>query len=74
MSGVLYVALQEANQIAVFAIDDAGKLAKQGEMPVAGGPSVMAVGYDRRILYVGQRDGQAEGQAGSRQEVIVLPE
>jgi 6-phosphogluconolactonase len=59
MSGVLYVALQEANQIAVFAIDDAGKLAKQGEMPVAGGPSVMAVGYDRRILYVGQRDGQA---------------
>ena len=59
MPSVLYVGLQEANKIALFAIDDGGTLAKQGEVPAAGGPSVMAVSPDRRVLYVGERSGPA---------------
>jgi 6-phosphogluconolactonase len=59
MAGVLYVGLQDGNKIAVFSIDDAGKLAQQGEVPAEGGPSVMAVSADRRMLYVGQRGGPA---------------
>jgi 6-phosphogluconolactonase len=51
--------LQEADKIAVFSIDDAGKLAKQSEVAAEGGPSVMAVGNDRRVLYVGGRGGPA---------------
>ena len=59
MPSMLYVGLQDADKIAMFAIDDAGKLTKQGEMPAPGGPSVMAVGPDRQMLYVGQRGGPA---------------
>lgn len=57
MPCVLYVGLQEADRIAVFAVDEAGNLAKQNEVPAAGGPSVMAVSNDRKVLYVGQRGG-----------------
>jgi 6-phosphogluconolactonase len=59
MPSMLYVGLQEADRIAVFAIDDEGRLAREGEAPAAGGPSVMAVGTDRRILYLGSRTGPA---------------
>jgi len=59
MPSVLYVGLQEADKIAVFAIDEAGKLSKQSEAAAAGGPSVMAVGNGRDVLYVGQRGGPA---------------
>ena len=59
MSSMLYVGLQEADKIAVLSIDDAGKLDKQGETPAEGGPSVMAVGLDGQLLYVGQRAGPA---------------
>ena len=59
MPSVLYVGLQDADKIAIFSIDDAGKLGKQSEVPVGGGPSVMAVGPDREMLYVGQRTGPA---------------
>ena len=38
MPSVLYVALQEADEIAVFVIDDAGKLTKQGEVPALAAP------------------------------------
>jgi len=57
MPNVLYVGLQDADKIAAFAIDGAGKLTKQGEMPAAGGPSVLAVSPDHQMLYVGQRGG-----------------
>jgi 6-phosphogluconolactonase len=56
---MLYVGLQDADKIAAFSIDDAGKLSKQGEVAIPGGPSVIAVGLDRRMLYVGQRAGPA---------------
>jgi 6-phosphogluconolactonase len=59
MPSVLYVGLQDADKIAVFSIDEAGKLAKQREVAAAGGPSVMAVSNDRQVLYVGQRGGPA---------------
>ncbi len=59
MRCVLYVGLQDADKIAVYSIDGAGKLARQDEVPAVGGPSVMAVGLDRRMLYVGQRAGPA---------------
>ena len=59
MPNMLYVGLQDADKIAVFSIDDAGRLGKQGEVPAEGGPSVMAASPDRRTLYVGQRDGPA---------------
>jgi 6-phosphogluconolactonase len=59
MPSVLYVGLQDADKIAVFSIDGAGRLGKLGEVSVEGGPSVMAVGPDSRMLYVGQRAGPA---------------
>src|SRR6185437_7920784 len=59
MPSALYVGLQDADKIAVFSMDGAGKLAKQGEAAAAGGPSVMAVGNNRRVLYVGQRGAPA---------------
>ncbi|HKT54181.1 MAG TPA: beta-propeller fold lactonase family protein, partial [Caulobacteraceae bacterium] len=55
MPSMLYVGLQDADKVAVFSTDAAGKLAKEGEVAAAGGPSVMAVGNDRKVLYVGQR-------------------
>jgi 6-phosphogluconolactonase len=57
MPSVLYVGLQDADKIAVFSIDAAGKLSKQSEAAAPGGPSVMALGNDRHVLYVGQRGG-----------------
>jgi 6-phosphogluconolactonase len=59
MPSVLYVGLQDADKIAVFSIDDAGKLARQSEVAATGGPSVMAVSSNRQVLYVGQRGGPA---------------
>lgn len=59
MPSALYVALQEADWNAAFAINKAGKLTKQGEVPAPGSPSVMAVSPDRQMLYVGQRVGPA---------------
>ena len=59
MPSVLYVGLQDTDKIAVFSIDDAGKLARLSEAAATGGPSVMAVSNDRQVLYVGQRGGPA---------------
>jgi len=56
----LYVCLQDDDKIAAFALDgDSGQLTPRGEVPAAGGPSVMALSPDRRTLYVGQRAGPA---------------
>jgi 6-phosphogluconolactonase len=56
MPHALYVCLQDEDKIAAFAIDaDSGRLTPQAEVPVAGGPSVMALSPDRRTLYVGTR-------------------
>ena len=56
MPHALYVCLQDDDKIAAFAMDaDSGHLTPQGEVAVAGGPSVMAISPDRRTLYVGHR-------------------
>jgi 6-phosphogluconolactonase len=60
MPYALYVCAQDDNKIIAFAMDaDSGRLTPQAELPVAGGPSVMAISPDRRTLYVGQRTGEA---------------
>src|SRR6266478_5943374 len=56
MPYALYVCLQDEDKIAAFAIDaDTGRLTRQAEAVVAGGPSVLAQSPDRHVLYVGHR-------------------
>src|SRR5690242_15347658 len=56
MPDFLYVCLQDEDKIATFAIDPAtGALARQADTAVAGGPSVLALSPDGRVLYAGCR-------------------
>src|SRR5690242_9500416 len=56
MPEMLYVGLQDDDEVAVFALDgDSGTLTKQTEVAAAGGPSVTAISPDRNTLYVGCR-------------------
>jgi len=56
MPYALYVCLQDEDKIAAFAIDaDTGRLTRQAEAAVSGGPSVLAQSPDRHVLYVGHR-------------------
>jgi 6-phosphogluconolactonase len=56
MPYTLYVCLQDEDKIVAFTMDAAtGKLTPQATVPVAGGPSVLALSPDRQMLYVGQR-------------------
>jgi 6-phosphogluconolactonase len=60
MASVLYVCLQDDDRLAVFVIDaESGRLTRQADLPVEGGPSVMALGHDGRILYLGRRGAPA---------------
>jgi 6-phosphogluconolactonase (cycloisomerase 2 family) len=50
----MYVSLQDDDKIRVFTMDAAtGQLTPQGEVPVSGGPSPLAISPDRKVLYVG---------------------
>ncbi len=52
----MYVALQDDDKISVFTMDaGTGKLAPKAEVPVSGGPFLLAISPDRRVLYVGHR-------------------
>jgi 6-phosphogluconolactonase len=56
MADHLYVCLQDEDKIVRFAIDaGTGGLTPQGEVPAAGGPSVVAISPNGRVLYVGLR-------------------
>ncbi|MGD9617670.1 MAG: lactonase family protein [Alphaproteobacteria bacterium] len=56
MPDILFVCLQDEDKIASFAIDAAsGALTRQTDLPVAGGPSVLALSPNRHILHVGTR-------------------
>jgi 6-phosphogluconolactonase len=56
MPYALYVCLQDEDKIIAFTMDAAtGQLTPQVEVPVAGGPSVLALSPDRQMLYVGHR-------------------
>src|SRR3954452_5604813 len=57
MPDMLFVGLQDDDRIASFAIDAAtGELTRRADVPVSGGPSVLALSRDRRVLYSGQRN------------------
>jgi 6-phosphogluconolactonase len=56
MPCALYVCLQEDDKIAAFAMDaETGGLTPRADVPVADGPSVMAISPDHHTLYVGLR-------------------
>jgi 6-phosphogluconolactonase len=57
MPDFLYVCLQDANKIMAFALDpDTGELTARAEVAAAGGPSVLAISPNRRVLYAGYRN------------------
>jgi 6-phosphogluconolactonase len=57
MAHFLYVCLQDDNEIVAFAMDaGTGQLTRREEVSAAGGPSVLALSPDRRVLYVGHRN------------------
>src|SRR5690349_6772115 len=60
MTDVLFVCLQDEDKIACFAIDaGTGSLTRRADVELPGGPSVLALSPDRRVLYVGQRTAPA---------------
>lgn len=60
MPHALYVCLQDEDKIVAFSIDpDSGRLTRQADVAVSGGPSVLAISPDRRTLYLGCRTNPA---------------
>ena len=52
----MYVALQDDDKIAIFTMDaETGHLTPKAEVPVSGGPSLLAISPDRNVLYAGHR-------------------
>ena len=57
MPGYVYVAAQDDNHIMVFTLDgETGGLTPQAEVPMPGGPSLLAISPNRQCLYVGHRE------------------
>ena len=57
MTTYVYVATQDDNKVAIFSMDDAsGALTPAGEVPMPGGPALLAISPDRRTLYAGHRE------------------
>lgn len=60
MPDFLYVCAQDEDKVAIFSIDSgSGRLEPHAEVAVSGGPSVLAISPDRRVLYVGHRTAPA---------------
>jgi hypothetical protein len=56
MPYALYVCLQDEDKIMAFTMEaTTGQLTPHAAVPVAGGPSVLALSPDRQMLYVGHR-------------------
>jgi 6-phosphogluconolactonase len=56
MPHALYICLQDDDKIAAFELDaGSGRLTPTAAVPVAGGPSGLAISPDGRVLYVGNR-------------------
>ena len=52
----MYVTLQDDDKILVFTMDaKTGKLTPKVEVPASGGPSLLAISPDRKVLYAGHR-------------------
>jgi 6-phosphogluconolactonase (cycloisomerase 2 family) len=60
MPSALYVCLQDEDKVAAFMLDDGtGQLTRQAEVSASGGPSVLTISPDRRVLYLGHRTAPA---------------
>ena len=78
----IFVALQEDDKISVFSMDaESGKLTPKAEVPVSGGPSLLAISPNRETIYVGNRTVPAissyrvdQGTGGLTQNGTVSPE
>ena len=56
MPSYMFLTLQDDNKISVFNMDaETSKLTAMAEVPVSGGPSLLAISPDRKALYVGHR-------------------
>ena len=56
MPTYVYVASQDDDKISVFDMDgETGKLTPKAEVPVSGGPSLLAINPNREFLYAGHR-------------------
>ena len=56
MPTYVYVASQDDDKISVFNMDaETGKLTPKVEVPVSGGPSLLAINPNREVLYAGHR-------------------
>src|SRR5688500_2607663 len=52
----MYIALQDDDKIAIFTMDgESGQLAPKAEVPIPGGPSLLAISPDHQVLYAGHR-------------------
>jgi 6-phosphogluconolactonase len=52
----MFVAVQDDDKISVLTMDGGtGKLTPEAEVPVPGGPSLLAISPDRNVLYAGHR-------------------
>jgi 6-phosphogluconolactonase len=52
----MYIALQDDDKVSVFNMDaENGGLTPKAEVPVSGGPSLLAINPDRTVLYIGHR-------------------
>jgi len=53
----MYISLQDDDKILMLTMDaETGHLTPQGEVPVAGGPSLLTISPDQKGLYVGYRN------------------
>ena len=56
----MYVPLQDDDKILVFTMDaETGRLTPKAEVPVSGGPWLLTISPDRKVLYVGHRGSSA---------------
>lgn len=56
MPTLVYVCLQDEDTIASYTMEGAtGQLTPSARVPATGGPSVLAISLDRRVLYAGHR-------------------
>jgi len=56
MTTFVYVAAQDDDRVSIFTMDEgSGALTLQSEVPVAGGPSLLALSQDQSTLYIGHR-------------------
>ena len=57
MAHYVYVAAQDDNKVGIFTMDaDSGALTHQQDVPMAGGPSLLAISPDKGTLYVSHRE------------------